>query len=231
MLAHLWSVGGPRDYKHFRQYASSVCIFVYVVPDVEVTAGIRVGVGSDAASGDKSRQADDRGTEANRRESHSSLELDEHSRAVILVDGLRRDEAFVIAATVDRAFDTQELVLGRAGSRASAGRRAEHVRPVVESNPVGVAVQGEPDDSVPLPLYPVPSAASDAEGFIDVEHRHRLEALVLDQAEAIARLEDVVQRVKSLCDLARWAHDTEHVTASPSVPVDDVVRALTGGNG
>jgi ABC-type transporter Mla subunit MlaD len=63
--------------------------------------------------------------------------------------------------------------------------------------------------------------------FHDVNHRQRLDALIVEQAESIERLQACLERVRALRDLASWSAQRNGGQADDAViRVGDLTRAL-----
>jgi hypothetical protein len=58
------------------------------------------------------------------------------------------------------------------------------------------------------------------------EHIVRLNRLIADQADELARLHTSLREVTALCDLAEWANDTNPDGGPAVLRVDDVRRIL-----
>ena len=56
---------------------------------------------------------------------------------------------------------------------------------------------------------------------------HPLERLIHAHADELAESCERTERVTALCDLAEWAANAEFENLRPSVPVDDIRRALS----
>ena len=69
-------------------------------------------------------------------------------------------------------------------------------------------------------------AAAQSAAFLDGDHRHRLESLILQQEAEISRLTGTLDRVRALVDLSQWAGRAVDPDASSTVRVDDLSRAL-----
>jgi hypothetical protein len=69
-------------------------------------------------------------------------------------------------------------------------------------------------------------AAAQSAGFLDVDHRQRLESLILQQEAEISRLNAALDRVRALVDLSQWAGRAVGPGAGSTVRVDDLSRAL-----
>ena len=69
-------------------------------------------------------------------------------------------------------------------------------------------------------------AAVQSAGFLDVDHRQRLESLILQQQAEISRLNATLDRVRALVDLAQWAGRAVGPDAGSTVRIDDLSRAL-----
>lgn len=59
------------------------------------------------------------------------------------------------------------------------------------------------------------------------EHILRLDRLIADQADELARLHTALLEVTALCDLAEWASGSATDGAAAMVRVDEVRRILT----
>jgi len=68
--------------------------------------------------------------------------------------------------------------------------------------------------------------AAQSAGFLDGDHRHRLESLILQQDAEISRLNATLDRVRALVDLSQWAGRAVGPDAGSTVRVDDLSRAL-----
>jgi hypothetical protein len=69
-------------------------------------------------------------------------------------------------------------------------------------------------------------AAAQSAGFLDGDHRHRLESLILEQEAEISRLNATLDRVRALVDLSQWAGRAVGTDAGSTVRIDDLSRAL-----
>lgn len=58
------------------------------------------------------------------------------------------------------------------------------------------------------------------------EHIARLDRLIADQADELARLATTMLEVTALCDLAEWANDSNPGSAAAVVLVEDLRRIL-----
>jgi len=63
-------------------------------------------------------------------------------------------------------------------------------------------------------------------GFLDDGHRQRLEALILQQDAQISALQDTLDRVRAVRDLAQWAERTVNGNGEGSVKTSDLNKAL-----
>ncbi|MDQ1745581.1 MAG: hypothetical protein QOE23_3920 [Pseudonocardiales bacterium] len=59
------------------------------------------------------------------------------------------------------------------------------------------------------------------------EHIDRLDRLLADQADELARLHTILLEVTAVCDLAEWANDSSPDARATVVLVEDLRRILT----
>ncbi len=69
-------------------------------------------------------------------------------------------------------------------------------------------------------------AAAQSAGFLDADHRQRLESMILQQEAEISRLNATLDRVRALVDLSQWAGRAVGPDAGSTVRIDDLSRAL-----
>ena len=157
---------------------------------------------------------------------------------VMLADGLVNETA---AATVERAvlsayqaarLSPSPLVgaMGR-GPGAGAFNDPPQSRDAFDDPDVRrfVASAATEIDQLSLSLSQAERelAAASAGGFLDSEHRHRLDELVLRQDEEISELNAALDRVRALRDLAVWAARTVGgAQTDPTIRLSDLIRAL-----
>lgn len=62
--------------------------------------------------------------------------------------------------------------------------------------------------------------------FVDGDHRLRLESMVVEQTDALARAEASLARLRALIDATRWAGFSGSTASNLVVQLDDVERAI-----
>jgi len=156
---------------------------------------------------------------------------------LILVDDLTSEAA---AATVQQAvlsaYEAAQLLptaLISATRRPSAPGSLRTLPPGVDAfdDPhvrqfVSDAAVGIDRLAVSLSQAEADLAAAQSAAFLDGDHRHRLESLILQQEAEISRLTGTLDRVRALVDLSQWASRAVGLDEASTVRVDDLSRAL-----
>ena len=156
---------------------------------------------------------------------------------LVVADGLTSDaEAATIQQAVLSAYEAAQLspttlvsVAHHATAPGSFGTPREevdafddpHVRQFVSDAAVEI-------DRLAVSLAQAEAALATAQsaGFLDGDHRHRLESLIIAQEAEISRLNATLDRVRALVDLSQWAGRAVGPDAGSTVRVDDLSRAL-----
>src|SRR6478752_3878197 len=156
---------------------------------------------------------------------------------LVVADGLTSDaEAATVQQAVLSAYEAAQLsptTLVSAAHHATAPGSFGTPRPEVDAFDDPHVRQFVSDAAVEIDRLAVSLAqaeqalaAAQAAGFLDGDHRHRLESLILQQEAEISRLNATLDRVRALVDLSQWAGRAVGPDAGSTVRIDDLSRAL-----
>ncbi len=156
---------------------------------------------------------------------------------LILADGLANEaEAVAVQQAVLSAYEAAQLsptTLVSAAHHSTAPGSFSTLPPEADAFDDPHVKQFVSDAAVEIDRLAVSLAQAEAAlataqsaGFLDGDHRHRLESLIIAQEAEISRLNATLDRVRALVDLSQWAGRAVGPDAGSTVRIDDLSRAL-----
>ena len=219
--------------------ADAMGISVYVLRDPRDGVVFLVGRTSGTDSG-RAENVDGMGSSrANARARERAIRDEGYDieRLIVASDLASDADAVTVERAIIAAYDAAQLMpTSLVGARAQPGRGSS----------AGALLGGDPFDDPSVREF-VAQAASEIDrlssalgraeqeladtasrGFLDADHRGRLESVILQQESEMAQLNAVLDRVRALRDLGQWAAVTAHTGGDKggTIRIADLTRAL-----